>query len=624
MQKKTEKQMTNTQKAGDAVRMVADEIKEARKKLSKLSPKKHFENAGRVSGAVLLWLMEYTMRIANGVALDNFVLRATERRFKNKNEDGFVKRNPAFASHMLYYMIPVLMWMGNEIVDFTTEKIEDYKQKKEEARKREEERKAKEGTYAAFLERVEPVIPLLVSDIVMKEGVCVNEQGLHIVYDDKTGKPVKPGQKLKGKATIGFGSTVLADGTPVTSYTKPITTEEAYELAYSHIADKETLFVLYCYDVAFGNVDINTLSELIAMTSVAYNTYCTVIENEGYNCDNRFEVLRKLRDQYGYSITDEQVLDVFKRYPVTDPTSFGSLWLYGADKAEAADKFGEFLAGGHGIRWRRWLEAMILADEITMEELLQVPVGGMPEFFKLVGDRRDNWFTGKAGDRKLNKETVKEFKKWLKNPVDKSGKSSIAHWPKVTDFVPESEIMKALAYKDNLKLGNDNFDYLYDENTVDFRDVLAFDALYDEAIEKFRSGDFENAAKRYEDIAEKYPDEALVCNDLAITYINLMRYDDAIKYAEKVFEIGDKSQYSAANYNLGLVYQKKGKMRKALKYYENAVALGNKKAQQAINMINGTGNAKKKIAFNSGIQQMHQKNAKQDIFLYGKETTFNA
>ena len=32
----------------------------------------------------------------------------------------------------------------------------------------------------------------------------------------------------------------------------------------------------------------------------------------------------------------------------------------------------------------------------------------------------------------------------------------------------------------------------------------------------------------------------------------------------------------------------------------------------------------KKIAFNSGVQQMHQKNAKQDIFLYGKETTFNA
>ena len=32
----------------------------------------------------------------------------------------------------------------------------------------------------------------------------------------------------------------------------------------------------------------------------------------------------------------------------------------------------------------------------------------------------------------------------------------------------------------------------------------------------------------------------------------------------------------------------------------------------------------KKIAFNSGIQQMHQKNAKRDIFLYGKETTFNA
>ena len=95
MKQNSARQITNTQKAGDAVRMVADGIKEARKKLSKLSPKKHFENAGRVSGAVLLWLMEYTMRIANGVVLDNFALRAMDRGFKNKKKDGFAKRNPA-------------------------------------------------------------------------------------------------------------------------------------------------------------------------------------------------------------------------------------------------------------------------------------------------------------------------------------------------------------------------------------------------------------------------------------------------------------------------------------------------------------------------------------------------
>lgn len=621
----TNKKKTKTQELGNAVRIVADAFMHGRKKVSKLSPGKHGQNTLRVSGAVLLALAETLTRLFNVVFVDNVALRAAEKGFKNKKKDGIVKKNPALTSHLLYYMIPLLTWLGVETKDFAQDKIEDNKQKKEEARIREESRKAKQGTYAAFLERIEPVIPLLVSDIVMKEGVRVNEQGLHVVYDDKTGKPVKPGQKLKGKATIGFGSTVLADGkTPVTTYTKPITTAEAYKLAYAHIADKETLFVLYCYDVAFGNVDINTLSELIAMTSVGYNTYCTVIENEDNNCENRFETLRQLRDQHKDYITDEQVLEVFKKYPVTSPTSFGNLWLYGADKAEAADKFGEFLAGGNGIRWRRWLEAAVLADEITIEELLQVPVGGMPEFFKLVGDKKGNWFTGKAGNREFNEETVKKFKKWVKNPVDKSGKVSIARWPKVTDFVPESEIRKALAYKDNLKLGNDNFDYLYDENTVNFQDVVAFDALYDGAIEKFKRGDFENAAKKYEEIAEKYPNEALVCNDLAITYINLGQYNDAIKYAKKVFEIGDKSQYSAANYNLGLAYQKKGKTQKALTYYQNAVALGNKKAQQAIDTINSAENVKKKQAFNSGVQQLHQKNAKKDVLLYGKETSFKA
>ena len=198
MQKKTEKQMTNTQKAGDAVRMVADEIKEARKNLSKLSPKKHLENAGRVSGAVLLWLMEYTMRIANGVVLDNFALRATERRFKNKNEDGFAKRNPAFASHMLYYMIPLLTWLGVETADFAKERVQERKQKEEE------EARKKAMSFDNFKinpnvsneeweKQINAIQPYVISHLFLTEGYVQD-----LYYDN--GK--------RGTKTIGAGFTV--------------------------------------------------------------------------------------------------------------------------------------------------------------------------------------------------------------------------------------------------------------------------------------------------------------------------------------------------------------------------------------------------------------------------------
>lgn len=628
MQKNVKKQMTNTQKIGDAVRLAADAVKQARKKISKLSPKKHVENTFRGTGVVLLWLMEYITRIANGVALDNIALRAMERNLKNKKKDGVAKNNPALVSHVLYYMIPLMVWGGVKTERAISEKIDDYKTERELEI-------ARQGTYAAFLERVEPIAPMLIADLIAKEGVRVNEQGLHYVYDDATGKALKPGQVPKGKATIGFGCTCLKDGTSVTSYTKPITTEEAYELAYHHIVTGETFFLMYCYDVAFDSVDINTTEKVLGLGSVFYNAGSKLVENpDDWNHKERNAYLRGLYKEYGYALPDRLVLDLFEKYPVRDMRSFGKDWLTGQSNAQVADNLGEFVKNGQGLYWRRWLEAGLLTGEITSGMLLDCPAHGMPEFFRYMKKNKSAFFTGRAGERKVNYETYALFREWLKNPVDKKG-ASLASWKKVVDYLPEDVAIKCREGKCNyvqsktakFNLFRKNNEKVSQEKNREIEKdtyVIGYENDYNDALDCFRKHSFEEAARKYEQMIQKYPENALLHNDLALTYINLERYDDAVKQADKVFDIGDKSQYGAANYNIGLAFEKMGKIKKAIKYYQNAAANGNRNAGAAVNRLKKVNEDRKKTAYHSGIQQLHQKNAKHDVFLYGKEHKFNA
>ena len=168
---------------------------------------------------------------------------------ENKKFSDFIKRNPNLSSHIIYYMMIALIVGGVKLGIELDEAVEEVKIEKKVKR-------AQAGTYAEFLEKMRPVLPYLVADLVAKEGVKVNDQGMHIPYKDG-----------RGIWTIGFGSTVLKDGTRVKENTPPITTQQAYELACWHITEKETFFRLFCYDVAFDGVDINTASELLALSA---------------------------------------------------------------------------------------------------------------------------------------------------------------------------------------------------------------------------------------------------------------------------------------------------------------------------------------------------------------------
>ena len=89
------------------------------------------------------------------------------------------------------------------------------------------------------------------------------------------------------------------------------------------------------------------------------------------------------------------------------------------------------------------------------------------------------------------------------------------------------------------------------------------------------------------------------------------RYDEAILHAKKiVYEIGDKSQYAAAQYNAGFAYEQKGDLQKALANYKLSVANGNRRVQSDVTRVKNKINVNSKVqaaVFNDGAARVNSK-----------------
>ena len=317
-----------------------------RKKIKDTKPKTIGGKIARGAGVATAGTTQFLLWLAKYVALDNHITRAGERAFSKikvgKNKQGkpkkvptFIKKNPNFTAIVSWWMmLAALAGGGKMVVDNVRNKADKNEDQKEQSDEEYiDNEKFEPGTFGAYFDNLRTITPFVIAGIIEHEGVRVNEEGLHVVYDDATGKPLKPGQIPKGTPTIGFGSTVLKDGTKVTSYTSPITTEEAYELARWHLEEGETYFGMYCYDTAFETVDINSVAEAVAIADVMYNGFSNFIEPEklngknNYRLGNRFAILRQLYKEKGAGLNEEDVMSAFEKYPVSNEYSFGKAWL---------------------------------------------------------------------------------------------------------------------------------------------------------------------------------------------------------------------------------------------------------------------------------------------------------
>lgn len=457
-------------------------------KLKKWTPKKDIYEAGKTAGLLgidLVWFLfclgKYTAKDLNTIFLDNKIIE----RLKIKNQESKIKdtdsrfveffkklkiSHPKAAARlqlwMIYSLFTGMVIGGTKIAQHNDDgSIKDNYI---------EHTVKKTLSFAEFKETLKPVTPLLITDLISKEGVQlldVNDKKEKEIYEtvcrkkglNPADKPHlhKPYKDSKGIWTIGFGSIVLKDGTRVNRHTEPITDEEAYELSRWHIEDYETYPLLYWYYVYDNDLLLNTINEAVGMGSIFYNTANKLVEEpENKNNKNRFEELRQYRDGkqgkmcYGANIPDSIILECFARYPVTETRSFGNAWLNHQSSEQIANSLSGFFRGGGGIFWRRWLEAGLLNGQINPYDLLDCPANGCADFFKFMGGyKKDNtirkqvlWQETDYGWEPIP-STYAAFKEWLQNPQTRDNKGNVGNIPnsreRVKDFLPQ-EILDEL------------------------------------------------------------------------------------------------------------------------------------------------------------------------------------
>ena len=101
------------------------------------------------------------------------------------------------------------------------------------------------------------------------------------------------------------------------------------------------------------------------------------------------------------------------------------------------------------------------------------------------------------------------------------------------------------------------------------------DKLIDQANFLYYHGDIDEAIKRFELILETEPDHYDAHMSLVNLYLKLRKTEEAIAYARKIVEL--KPQSEIAHLMLGNLLKAKGDTAGAIKEFEAAANLGNKK-----------------------------------------------
>ena len=159
--------------------------------------------------------------------------------------------------------------------------------------------------------------------------------------------------------------------------------------------------------------------------------------------------------------------------------------------------------------------------------------------------------------------------------------------------------------------------------------TIGYAEQYQNAVAAFGQGDYAGAAQQFEQMVRAYPDNALLRNDLAATYNNLGRYEDAVAQVREIlFRIGDKSQYGAAQYNAGFAYEQMGNYERALANYMLAVANGNTQVRDDIARVQQKVKSGKTIAFNDAVKMLNDGDEKStnefDVYAANHAHTQNA
>ena len=117
---------------------------------------------------------QFLLTLARWLTLDNQFLRKMEEKYKKINLEevkkyqpqkirSFAKKYPNLSSHIMwYFMLSATLFGGKFAVNTGPEIVKNYKEWRQE---KEDEENTK-GTYAAFLNKMKPITPFLIADLI--------------------------------------------------------------------------------------------------------------------------------------------------------------------------------------------------------------------------------------------------------------------------------------------------------------------------------------------------------------------------------------------------------------------------------------------------------------------------
>lgn len=647
---------TRVQRMGNGPRFVADKFKSGRQVVAKWQVpdtahinellvdgkldlkklgvwiKENAQVGAKVSGVGLLWIMEYLTRLLNVVLVDNVALRAMERGIGNKKTrvagqgkgskvyaglSNAIKKNPAVASYVVYYAMMVSVLIGGRALVQENDKDEPDAPKQEV--KIEDKKEDVATETISTVDSVDLIESTADLQTISPEDAQFAKQALAEYWPEIAvglteletyrASPKRHGSESRETNGLGCTWTYTYDSAGrlhrkanALGQTKTRDKAGNYEQCKRHLL-YETLPALKQATLNKQNIGAQ---QAVALVMAGYQ---------------RPADMKEIARRISNAQTVQQLADAFSYYPGAET------WREGTLK-------------------RRWWCAAYAIGVISAEDFLGLP---RDAFSKI---NINNVY--RNGHFLFGAETIE----YALNRARMGEKSSVRKF--LSDF---DEGKNILAQVGAGQAERTSLDLAVEQQTAQDVQIEGSMKKLNDADKAFAAGKYQQAVDLYLAAIETDADNMEAYSSLALAYKKLGDENKSIKYYEKCVQavkdgnarmnankalLLDRDVKASSYYNAGLareemgkIYQGQGNVALARRNYDLAAknyktALENAQMddlgdarkqtyQKAINRVQQQmqslpqSGGKKKTAFNSGVQQLRQKNAKRDIFLYGKE-----
>ena len=583
------------------------------------------QQTGKISGVGGLWLLEYLMRGLNTIVVDNAVVRNMEELSKKNAATNFGKKHSWVESYLIYYMFAASVLMSGTLLGMNT--IKNNKDDKDGDKKENiytpQDNKHQEISFENFVlnpnasdaewdKQINAIQPYVIAHIFSSEGFIENAY-----YDNGNKKGTLTfgaGFTIKDEIHRNFASKILGRRVGNGS---TISIEEAKILVDAWLREKVYPPIKRVFKKPLPSRLFISLA--VASYNVGESCY-SVPGNSGTPVVNAVNA--------GKSI--EEIANVYVR-------AFGK--KRGTNWGGMANKYG--------------VCALYMMGKISDAAILNA-VGEAPysiEPYVQAAQKNDTQFDARkmaygklliydgvgSGARPVGVQKNYDVENML---LKQKGRVT-----KGTTQLPVREYMTAQEVK-TILAGN-----LFQSAVADFMEeyqqpIIAqqtsSEKLNEEGEIFFFTKNYDIAEKKFKQALQENDKNYIVYSNLSILYYHMGRYSDGLKVVQNLLNSDElqnvpKDIRSYTYYNAALCREELGdnaktnkekvehynKAKLNLKLSERFGRSEHDNLEQRIDQKIKDASVKQATAFNDGIKQIRQKNAKHDLLLYGTEYSGN-